>query len=205
MKLSEFKKKMQKPCFSVEEAKRVAWETSASVIKLELSQWSQKGEVIRLKKGLYCFPEKIGDRVEIARFLYEPAYLSLEYALNIYGLLPDIPFALTLVTPRTTRRFKNPFGQFIYHHVQKNLFWGYDPQTLMGEKEKALLDYFYLYSSRLVPKSDFWETARFQNLKEIDFKKLKSYAVRYQVKKVGQLVLSLEAFAKHYGKSQKNY
>lgn len=192
---------MRKPVFSIEEAGRLAWGTSRDLLKLELHQWAQAKEIIRLKRGLYAFPQGVTDKTEIARALYSPAYLSLEYALNFYGLLPEAVFAMTLVTPKATRRFTTPFGDFIYHKIKQNLFWGYDPHTLIGEREKVLVDYCYLYRNRLLPIPDFWETVRLQNLREVSFKKAKAYARRTDSKKVMDLIDSLEAFRRSYGKS----
>jgi hypothetical protein len=136
------------------------------------------------------------NKIEVARVIYGPAYVSLEYALHFYGLLPDVVFALTLVTPRITRDFKTPVGEFIYHKIRSDLFWGYDPTTLMGEREKVLIDYLYLYSGRLVPKVDFWESLRWQNLGEVDFKKAKLFAKKFNSKKVIHLMESLETYGK---------
>lgn len=200
MKFKDFHKTMAKPTFTLAEAERVAWETSSGQLKLQLYQWSLGGDVVRLKRGVYAFPEHILDKVDIARALYEPAAISLEYALHHHGLIPDVPFAMTLVTPRITRRFQNSWGQFIYHKIKQSLFWGYDPQTLMTEKEKALLDTFYLFHASFKPESSFWHEARLQNLVEIDFKKLQYHARKYP-DVVRRLVTSLMDFSKTDGKS----
>ncbi|MBI2339281.1 MAG: hypothetical protein HYU99_02785 [Deltaproteobacteria bacterium] len=197
MKLSEFRKKMVKPCFTLAEAHRVGWRTSLGQLTLQLHQWGRRGEILRLKRGLYCFPEKISDKAFVAGALYAPCYISLEYALNLHGLLPDIPFAVTLVTPRISRDFTNPYGRFIYHKIQKGLFWGFDPQTLLGEREKVLLDYFYLYRHRLEAETAFWRDLRFQNTKELDFKKLKRYAAFFP-EKVKYLLRSFLIFCKKW-------
>jgi len=201
MKLNILKKKMRKPVFTLEEARRVAWETAPSTLKLQLHQWVKAGELIRLKRGVYGFPEQVTERTEVARALYGPAYLSLEYALNAYGLLPEAVFALTLVTPRLTRRFVTPVGTFIYHKIKRDLFWGYDPRTLMGEQEKVLVDYCYINGRTLVPEPTFWKTLRFQNLHQVNFKKAKDYARRTGSRKVVELVRSLEAYRRNHGRS----
>ena len=202
MKFKEFKKKMQKGIFSVEEAKRVAWNNSAQTLRLQFHQWNTAGDLVRLKRGLYGFSDQIKDQVEIARALYTPAYISLESALHHHGILPDVTFGLSLVTPRGTRSFKTPVGQFLYYQIKQNLFWGYDPKTLMAEPEKALLDYFYLKGVGLYPKIDFWETLRVQNLQELNFKKAKGYAKQFNIKKITELLLSLESY--RYGKTKKS-
>ena len=202
MKFKEFKKKMQKGIFSVEEAKRVAWNDSAQTLNLQLHKWNTMGDLVRLKRGLYGFAEQIKDQVEIARALYTPAYISLESALHHHGILPDVTFGLSLVTPRGTRSFKTPVGQFRYYRIKQSLFWGYNTNTLMAEPEKALLDYFYLKGAKFYPKIDFWETLRVQNLQELNFKKAKRYAKQFNIKKITELLLSLESY--RYGKTKKS-
>lgn len=196
MKLNDFRKKMQKAVFNVSEAGRVAWETPSNTLRLQLHQWTKARELLRLKRGVYAFADRVRDQTEVARLLYEPAYISLESALSYHGLLPDVVFALTLVTPKATRRFQTPLGQFVYHRIKKELFWGYDPDSLMAEKEKAIVDYCYFYSSRLFPTSECWEALRWQNLKEVDFKKAKAYSKKTGVRKVVALIESLEDYGK---------
>lgn len=185
---------MKKGVFTIEEARRIAWATNPKVLQVELHHWSKAGELVSLKRGIYGFPELIKDKMQIARVLYGPAYASLEYALHAYGLIPDVVFAITLVTTRLTRSFKTPYGEFTYRKIQPRLFWGYDPDTLMGEREKVLVDYCYLNSGRLIPNPDFWESQRWQNLDEVDFKKAAAFAKRFGSGKVLSLIQSLRDY-----------
>lgn len=200
MKLKEFTHKMPKACFTLTEASRVAWQTSSDQLKVQLHQWCRKKEIVRLKRGVYCFPERVSDKAEVAQALYTPCYISLEYALHAHGLIPDVPFSMTLVTPRLTRKFNTAYGEFIYHKIHTKLFWGYDPDTLMAEKEKALLDYLYFGRNRFHGDSLFWQEERFQNLKELTLKKLKLYT-QYYPKKVGDLLSSFLDYHDIYGKN----
>jgi hypothetical protein len=76
----------------------------------------------------------------------------LETALNIYGLVPDIPAIVTSVTTITPNVFNTPRGDFSYSVVKPELFFGYNKipeagneQTYnLAEPEKALLDWMYL-------------------------------------------------------------
>lgn len=201
MNLNAFKKAFQKPCFTLEEAQCVALNTRPGVLKLQLHQWTVRGEIQRLKRSLYCFPERIFDKTQIVRELYTPAYISLESALSHYGLLPDVSFSMTLVTPKATRNFQTSFGNFIYHTIKSSLFWGFDSETLMGEREKVVLDFFYLNSHSLKSSPAFWESQRWQNLHEVDFEKLKSYASKMKLVKVERLVSSLENYRRKNGNS----
>ncbi|MBI1871215.1 MAG: hypothetical protein HYS07_08500 [Chlamydiae bacterium] len=196
MKFKDFRNQMRKTCFTIQEAYNMAWPTPLQVLRLQLHQWTKKGELIRLRRGIYAFGERSQNLLEVAQALYAPSYLSLEKALHDHGFIPDVVFALTLVTTRTTRRFQTPMGHFIYHHIQPCLFWGYDPDSGLAEGEKAFMDYFYLYHSRLQPKRECWEALRLQNLSNLNFKKLKDYAKRTGMKKILELAISLESYGK---------
>lgn len=185
---------MVKPFFSVEEARRVAFETPPATLGLQLHQWTAAGDLVRFKRGVYGFPGEVADKIALVPELYGPAYVSLESALHAYGLLPDVVFSVTLVTPRLTRRFTTPVGEFVFHHIKPTLFWGYDPQTLMGEREKVLVDYFYFNSARLTPARDFWREMRWQNLDQVNFRQARQIAKKFGSKKVTRLLESLAEF-----------
>ena len=88
-----------------------------------------------------CF---IGNR------LREPSYISMEYALNYYSLIPEAVFLFTSITTKKTTLFETPVGNFNYRSIKNSLFFGY---VLKGqgvlkykiaEPEKAILDFLYL-------------------------------------------------------------
>lgn len=195
MQLKEFKKKMKKSIFSKAEAQIVAFDTAPNTLKLQLHNWVKSNDLVAIKRGLYAFSDKRIDKVEVALNLYSPSYVSLESALNIYGLIPDVPFSMTLVTPKTTRKFNTPYGQFVYRKLKKEAFFGFDPKTLIAEREKALVDYLYLNGRRLLPRADFWEEMRFQNLSEIDFDRALDYAKKFDSSKLLKLVRSVKEYA----------
>ena len=74
--------------------------------------------IIRVKKGLYIFGEtyrrKPYCRELLANLIYGPSYVSLEYALGYYGLIPERVEVLTSVTSGRARRFDTPIGVFTY-------------------------------------------------------------------------------------------
>jgi predicted transcriptional regulator of viral defense system len=196
MKWNSFRKKMRNRVFTLAQAQAVAFDTNPAVLRLQLHQWVKSGELIAIKRGVYAFPEGPIDKVDLARVLYAPAYISLEYALNAYGLLPDVPFAMTLVTPKATRTFHTPFGLFTYQKIKQDAFFGFNPVTLMGELEKCLVDLLYLNSHKFEPNARFWEEMRFGHLSDVDFKKAHSFASKYKSKKTLTLLESIENYAR---------
>ena len=160
----------------------------------QISLWVKKGHLLRLKNGMYAFvkDKKRIKGEEIAAFLYEPSYLSLESALAWHGFIPEMVYAYVSVTARMNRKFTNDFGAFLYRHIKSGLFWGYmEIKTeyghyLVAEPEKALLDYFYLNLSKIRNEADF-DNIRFNldTIKEkLDADKFLKYLSAFGVKKM---------------------
>ena len=163
----------------VDVIKRFSEEDEGS-LKVQLGRFVKKGLIIRIKRGLYCFDPKKIDELELASWLYQPSYISLETALNYYGLIPDIPQTVTSVCLTTTKRVHNQFGSFSYAKIKPSLFSGFvkvksadsDSFFNLAEKEKALLDYFYLRKIKSIADLRL-------NLKDIDNKRYRQYARSY--------------------------
>lgn len=118
-------------------------------------EWQKKGYIKKLSKLFYIFTDKKIDETEvnfIANKLFEPSYISLEYALRYYNLIPETVYLVTSITTRKTKLFKTPVSNFQYRSIKENLFFGYKIIETAGlpfkiaEPEKALLDFLYLRS-----------------------------------------------------------
>ena len=119
--------------------------------RLKIAYLIQKGSLIRVKKGLYVLgpPYQRGMyRLEVlANLIYGPSYVSLEYALGYYGLIPERVVEITSMTCNRNKHFNTPVGRFSYHYLHPNTYpVGVVYQTmekggfLMASKEKALAD-----------------------------------------------------------------
>lgn len=144
MKYQDLRKRIKRAIFTRQDLRL----RGLKVFDYQFSLWQKQGYITRLKNGVYLFSEEAESvkPEELARHLYSPSYISLEKALSIYGLIPEMVYGITSITPKTTRRFKNRFGNFIYRHIKPALFFGYRERNgyLMADPEKALLDYLYL-------------------------------------------------------------
>ena len=80
-----------------------------------------------------------------------PSYVSLESALNFYGILNQFPYVITSVTPKKTKKLEKEGKNFEYVHFNPQNFYGYVKQGkfLIATKEKALFDIIYLISKGL--------------------------------------------------------
>ena len=123
-------------------------------LPVQLSRWKRAGAVLQLRRGLYALCEQYRSAPvhapALANILYEPSYLSLEWAMSWHGLIPEYAPLLTSVTPRETARFSNAFGEFVYRTVRPALFHGYRSERIsqvdvfVAPPGKALCDYLYL-------------------------------------------------------------
>lgn len=111
----------------------------------------KNGEIIRLKRNLFIVnPELAGKETDVclcANHLYGPSYVSLQWALRHYGLIPEQVFMMTSVTTKRSRSFKTPVGTFSYTQVPSGYFpIGIDSTEengvhfLLASPEKALCD-----------------------------------------------------------------
>ena len=190
MKYEDLRAVVRTPYFSVNDPVLAG----KSLFNYQLSVWTKKGYLLRLKNGFYAFTrekERIRSE-ELASFLYEPSYLSLESALAWYGFIPEMVFAYVSVTSRINRKYKNAFGSYIYRHIKPDLFWGYTQikteygHILMAEPEKAILDYLYLNLANINTDDDF-ENIRFNTdvmEEKIDANKMQSYVAAFGGKKL---------------------
>jgi hypothetical protein len=118
----------------------------------KISDLLEKGVIVRVKKGLYVFGEayrrRPATREILANLIYGPSYISLEYALHYYGLIPERVETLTSVAHGRSRTFDTPIGTFSYRGIPGSAFrTGMDRVNLddrrsflIATPEKALAD-----------------------------------------------------------------
>lgn len=181
-------------------------------IRNQLERWSSKKLLIKLRRGVFILNEndrKINaSRAYIANQLYSPSYVSLEYALNYYDLIPERVSDLTGITTKKTMRFMNQAGTFIYQHIKPGAFRGFKMLKdeagllfLMAEPEKALVDFFYLNLGRIRREDEkvFEESYRLQNLEILRTKKLMEFALLFDSRKLMDVAQNLCKLIKREG------
>ena len=191
MKYLEFLDRLQKGryfVFSIQDISILFPKTKKKTMLNQLTEWSKRGYIIRLKKNLYEIAQEgtvggfeITD-LFIANKLYVPSYVSLETALSIYNIIPEVAFGVTYVTTNPTKKFKNVNGQFWYHSCKPEAYTGYlltdyeGFKVAIAEKEKALVDYIY-FKTRSERNFNL-EEERFDEdiLRELDWQKIMRYA-----------------------------
>ncbi len=97
------------------------------------------GEIVRVKKGIYVFGERYRrgpwSREILANLIYGPSYISLDYALSYYGVIPERVVVVTSVTLSRSRQFETPVGLFTYRSLSRRKYSiGIDQQALEAEQ-----------------------------------------------------------------------
>ena len=123
----------------------------------KISRSLKKGSIIKLKKGFYTSKEyKEAHSSDpnyfyyLANILRHPSYVSGTYVLQNYGILTDITYPITSITTKTSRKYSNKLGDFIYYSISPKLYTGYqrllykDEPIYVASVAKALFDYLYL-------------------------------------------------------------
>lgn len=116
----------------------------------------RNGEIIRLKRGLYCLARKNQRRslntYAISQLLYGPSYVSVESALSYHGWVPEGVFMTTCVSITRSATYKTPVGDFFYHHVPQECLYedvehvvADEGDYFMAKPLKALCDYIYVH------------------------------------------------------------
>jgi hypothetical protein len=161
-----------------------------------------KGTIIRVKKGLYVFGDdhrqRPYSREILANLIYGPSYISLEFALQYHGIIPERVEAVTSVTVGRSRKFITPIGQFIYRMIPMLAFRtgvdkveiGAGRSFLIAVPEKALSDKLRLDRASIRTQKEL-QSYLFDNLRiepvavqEMRPDRLEEYADRYHSRKI---------------------
>lgn len=98
------------------------------IIKNNLQEYSNKntkicrevknGNLIKIVNGLYETDSNINGYL-LAGSIYGPSYLSFDFALSYYGLIPEKVTAFTSATcnKKKKKSYDNQFGTFLYRDV----------------------------------------------------------------------------------------
>ncbi len=119
--------------------------------KNKILRLASSGKLIPIVRGLYETSSDIPGYV-LAASIYNPSYLSFEYALSVHGLIPEKVFVYTSATfdKKKRKTYENHFGTFTYQDVPKEVFpLDIKIETegtytfLIATAEKALCDLLY--------------------------------------------------------------
>jgi len=117
----------------------------------KLGRLVKSGKLIPIVKGLYEDNRTVPGYL-LAGSIYGPSYLSFEFALGFYGLIPEAVYTFTSATfdKKKKKTYETPFGTFSYRDVPTKVY----PLEIRLEQEgeylfqiaspeKALCDQLY--------------------------------------------------------------
>jgi predicted transcriptional regulator of viral defense system len=169
----------------------------------------KKGELIRLKNGFYLITDKIEqgtNRIipfeQIANMLYGPSYVSLEWALSFYGMIPERVHSVTSMTLGKNKEYRTPIGYFSYHRLTPTSYptgitqkktTHFPGNFIIATPEKALTDLVFLKCKGLDRdqlKADLLESKRIDRtcIQQLDKTLLFEIAKQFRSKSVGHLL-----------------
>lgn len=177
--------------------------TTTAIILNELSQYAspadklarmvQRGIYIPIVKGLYE-TEKSTPGYLLAGSIYGPSYLSFEFALAFYGMIPEAVYTFTSATfeKKRKKKYKTPFGTFTYRDIPSFVYsYGLEIKKegnysyVLASPEKALCD--QLYKAKPVSNYRELQNLLFEDLRieEHEFRKLNADDVAILAEKYG--------------------
>ena len=184
-------------------------EKSVSNVNDKISNLVKNGELIRLKKGFYTFSRayltRSIDLISVANTLYTPSYVSFDYALSYYGMIPERVSEVTSATSNNEKLYETPIGRFSYKKVPLKAYslgidWIYDENDggrFIATPEKALCDKIRydrgigtLTQSRIVEYLKY--DLRLDITKPLDAKLIEEIATAYRSKNLKTLSQVIE-------------
>jgi predicted transcriptional regulator of viral defense system len=165
------------------------------MLRVQVHKWVEKGTLIQLKRGLYLLNVpgiKKPPDFYIANKIVFPSYVSMESALSYHGLIPEAVYSIVSVTTKKTNSFNNKSGNFLYHHIKRELFRDYQKTEIEGFHvniacpEKSVADYLYFKYTNV----ENFKEVRFQNIDILDMKKLNKVTRGYpeRVKEIARTI-----------------
>lgn len=118
----------------------------------DLAKLETDGMVTRVRRGLWAVPghpDFSPYAVVPHLFAERPGgYVSLLSALNLHGMIDQIPPVVHVVTTAQRPVLNTPVGTYEFYRIQANLFGGFKPYRRIGNfdiatPEKALFDTLY--------------------------------------------------------------
>ena len=123
-----------------------------SNIYQKINNECKKGILVKIKRGLYS-DDLYNDREVIANICYNPSYISFEYALSYYGVIPEFVSTFTSATfgKKNNKIYHMKDFTFDYRSVPDEVFPmgililknSKDISYKIASKEKALCDLLY--------------------------------------------------------------
>ncbi len=127
-------------------------EQSTFAASKTLSRLVAAGLVVQVRHGLYWLNGE-PEPNRLATHLMAPfdAYVSLQSALFLHGMIEQIPEVVYVVSLARSQTIRSKVATYSVHHIAPSLFGGFveTPELIrLASPEKALFDFAYLSGGR---------------------------------------------------------
>lgn len=159
----------------------------------------EKGLLFKVVRGIYETDNNTSGYL-LSSYIYNPSYLSFEFALSFHNLIPEkvVNYTNATYNKNRSKTYNTSFGTFLYRDVPKIAFpyfvkaYEYEKYSyLIASPEKAICDMLYILPSVKSMKAlkillfenlrinvDVFETLNFQNILFLS-KKYNSENIKY--------------------------
>lgn len=192
----------------------VALEKEGEDLNYWIKKLTREQFLLPLKKGFYTSkPYQDGfirdpEQSElywlyIANTLRSPSYVSLEYMLSKYNIIPESATAITSVTRKSSRTYATEKVTFIYRSLKIGYYFGYRFLVLgttgltvrLAYPFKALFDFLYFkkFNSTAQIREYLLETGRIQwdvldTQQKSELKKALGYSQSAKLQRIGNIL-----------------
>jgi predicted transcriptional regulator of viral defense system len=141
----------ESPFFTITSLQALFCTTRASA-RTKASRLVERGILDRVSQNLYVLVNRKYSLFALANALHQPSVLSLESALNYWGLIVQVPqtiFSISL----SSREVELHNTRFVYRKIKESLFRFGQMEAedfYIAEPEKAFLDSLYMMGKGLV-------------------------------------------------------
>jgi hypothetical protein len=172
--------KSDKTVFTFKDIALLWGEGASPTTRVRINYYVKKGELIRLRKGIYA-KNKNYNKLELATRVFTPAYVSFETVLVKEGLVFQF-YEKIFVAAYVTREITIDSQVYAFRKLKISVLTNplgveHREETSIAVKERALLDTLYV-------NTDY----HFENLSGVDWEKVFGILPIYQNKRMIKVV-----------------
>lgn len=157
--------------FNLTDIKKIFKIENNNTLKHFLRRQKEANIIKRLSKNKYQFLYSTSSPSDfaIANFLTVPSYISLESALNYYGLIDQFPYHVSSISLSKPKEVRVDKKIFTFSRIKKEYFKDFIKidDFLIASEEKAVFDYLYFIYKGLRSKKSFDATHKLKHNKKI--------------------------------------
>lgn len=154
---------------------------SSSVIQKRISLLVKRGDLCRIRPGIYSSSPKDVHHLAFAQVLCAPSFITAETAAQYHGLIPDGVFVQFSATTKRSRDYETRVGYYQFRTFPKELYGGFERAEFLNGQigyiatpAKTIIDIFHGQSGQW-PYLRVREM-RFQNMESIDMEEGRRWA-----------------------------